>query len=155
MSVTLRPVEAGDIDSLCVLEQELFGPDAWSREVFSGELEHPFSHYLIADDDGVVVGYAGLRAAPEKADQGDIQTIAVIPGSRSQGVGRLLLRTLIDEAQRRGVSALFLEVRADNPVAIELYRSEGFHEIDRRSGYYQPDGVDAVVMVTTDVGEAR
>ena len=41
---------------------------------------------------------------------------------------------------------VFLEVRADNPVAQALYRSEGFVEVGRRARYYQPDDVDAIVM---------
>ena len=40
---------------------------------------------------------------------------------------------------------MFLEVRADNPVARSLYDSLGFDEIGIRKGYY-PGGVDAVVM---------
>ena len=54
---------------------------------------------------------------------------------------------------RRGVMAvgdhvreLFLEVRADNPGAEALYVSRGFERIAIRAAYYQPDGVDAVVM---------
>ena len=37
-------------------------------------------------------------------------------------------------------------MRADNPTAEGLYLSEGFEEIGRRTHYYQPDDVDAVVM---------
>lgn len=139
-----------DVDALCELEKGLFLNDAWSRELFVDEISHPFSYYLVAEEGAEIVGYAGLRAAPENAGQGDIQTLAVIPDMRGQGLGRKLLGQLLDEAERRGVNALFLEVRADNPVAIALYDSVGFHEIDRRHGYYQPDGVDAVVMVRAD-----
>ena len=150
MSVTIRRATVSDVDALWGLEQGLFLNDAWSRELFVDEIGHPFSYYLVAEDSGEIVGYAGLRAAPENADQGDIQTLAVVPQLRGQGLGRTLLGQLIKEAENRGVNALFLEVRADNPVAIALYDSVGFHEIDRRHGYYQPDGVDAVVMVRAD-----
>ncbi len=53
---------------------------------------------------------------------------------------------LLAEASRRRVREVFLEVRADNPVAQALYASEGFAELGRRPRYYQPDGVDALVM---------
>ena len=53
---------------------------------------------------------------------------------------------LLDEADRRGVTQVFLEVRADNPPARGLYASLGFEEIAVRPHYYQPDDVDAVVM---------
>ena len=39
-----------------------------------------------------------------------------------------------------------LEVREDNPRARRLYLRHGFTEIGIRRGYYQPSGVDAVVM---------
>jgi ribosomal-protein-alanine N-acetyltransferase len=39
-----------------------------------------------------------------------------------------------------------LEVRQDNPRARGLYLRHGFEEIGIRRGYYQPSGVDAVVM---------
>jgi ribosomal protein S18 acetylase RimI-like enzyme len=58
----------------------------------------------------------------------------------------MMLVALLDHAQQRGVRSVFLEVRADNDAAIALYDSEGFQTIDRRVGYYQPDGVDALVM---------
>jgi ribosomal-protein-alanine N-acetyltransferase len=139
---TLSPADAAVMESM---EQELFGSDAWSRTIIDDELAHPFSYYR-GIDDGDLVAYAGLRAAPVDAGQGDIQTIAVRQSHQGRGLGRALLVDLMDEAQRRGVRELFLEVRADNEPAIALYQSLGFREIDRRAGYYQPDGVDAIVM---------
>jgi ribosomal protein S18 acetylase RimI-like enzyme len=41
---------------------------------------------------------------------------------------------------------VFLEVRADNPRAQDLYRRHGFADVGIRRGYYQPSGVDAIVM---------
>ena len=139
---TLSPADAAVMESM---EQDLFGSDAWSRTIIEDELAHPFSYYR-GIDDGELVAYAGLRAAPVDAGQGDIQTIAVSQSHQGRGLGRALLVDLMDEAQRRGVRELFLEVRADNEPAIVLYQSLGFREIDRRAGYYQPDGVDAIVM---------
>jgi len=52
----------------------------------------------------------------------------------------------VDEAAARGARQVFLEVRADNPVATALYDSAGFAAVGRRPHYYQPDDVDAVVM---------
>jgi ribosomal-protein-alanine N-acetyltransferase len=112
------------------------------------ELASEHGYYLVGVDDArpdEVVAYAGLLA-PRGSGQGDIQTIAVDPARRGAGLGRALMHALIDEARRRGAAELFLEVRADNPVARTLYESLGFAEIGVRRGYYQPDGVDAVVM---------
>ena len=149
MTASIRSLTVADADAIEPMERELFGSDAWPRAVIEEELDYPLSYYRGIEDAGTLIAYAGLRALPEKAGQGDIQTIAVAPHYRNQGIGRKLLRDLIDESQRRGVTDLFLEVRADNAGAIALYTSEGFREIDRRAGYYQPDGVDAIVMCRT------
>jgi len=91
-----------------------------------------------------LLGYAGLLA-PRGGEQGDIQTIAVAPAARGMGLGRGLMHALITEARRRGIAYLFLEVRADNPIARNLYRSLGFEEIGVRPRYYR-HGIDAVLM---------
>jgi ribosomal protein S18 acetylase RimI-like enzyme len=53
---------------------------------------------------------------------------------------------LLDEARSRDAAEVFLEVRADNPNAQQLYASLGFEQIAVRAQYYQPDGVDAHIM---------
>ncbi|GAA3930315.1 ribosomal protein S18-alanine N-acetyltransferase [Microbacterium soli] len=143
--MTLRIATAGDLGAIMALERRSFPTDAWSEQTMAAELSAPHSHYLVDEQDGAVVGYGGLRALRGGPDA-DIQTIALDETVRGQGRGRALLRALIAEAVARGARELFLEVRADNPVAEGLYRSEGFTELGRRAHYYQPDDVDAIVM---------
>ncbi|MEI5584021.1 MULTISPECIES: ribosomal protein S18-alanine N-acetyltransferase [unclassified Agromyces] len=148
MSLLLRHARLEHLDAIMALERATFASDAWPEPAMRSELAGEHTHYLVAVDDErpeEVVAYAGLLA-PRGAGQGDIQTIAVAPDRRGAGLGRALMHALIDEARRRGVAELFLEVRADNPVARSLYGSLGFAEVGVRRGYYQPDGVDAVVM---------
>ena len=147
MTYLLARAVLEDLPEMISWEGALFGTDAWSPEVMVAELSHPASYYLVArpDGDDAIVGYAGLRAGNSGGD-GDIQTVAVAPEHRGKGLGRLLVEALLSEARERLVSAVFLEVRADNDAARGLYASLGFQEIDRRTGYYQPDGVDAIVM---------
>jgi ribosomal-protein-alanine N-acetyltransferase len=135
----------GDLDAVLGLEHELFGDEAWSRQMLNGELaQQPDSrHYLVAEDDGVVIGYAGLLAAGAQAD---VLTIAVALPRWGEGTGTALLDALLAEAARRGCTEIFLEVRTDNTRAQQLYRRHGFAEIGIRKGYYQPSGADALVM---------
>ncbi|WP_405216124.1 ribosomal protein S18-alanine N-acetyltransferase [Agrococcus sp. Ld7] len=140
----IRAAEASDLDAIMLIEQASFGPSAWDRETMRAEIASEWGRYLLAEDaDGATIGYAGLRAV---GVEGDVQTIAVDAAARGSGVGRALLLALLVEAERRGVRELFLEVRADNPVARTLYASLGFVEIGLRPRYYQPEDVDAVVM---------
>jgi ribosomal-protein-alanine N-acetyltransferase len=140
-----RPMTTADLDTVLALEQELFGEEAWSRQMLAGELgQQPASrYYLVAEVDGKIVGYAGLLAA---GGQGDVLTIAVATARWGHGIGTALLDRLLAEAARRGCAEVFLEVRADNARAQRLYRWRGFTDIGIRRAYYQPSGTDAIVM---------
>ena len=134
-----------DLDAIMALERASFPTDAWSDAMMREELASPHGWYVVVEEAGRLVGYAGLRAARGATDA-DIQTIAIaeaVPRPRSRPRAA---RRAAGEAARRGVHDVFLEVRADNPVAQALYASEGFVEVGRRPRYYQPDDVDAIVM---------
>jgi ribosomal-protein-alanine acetyltransferase len=152
--VTLRPAIADDLAAIMTLERTSFPTDAWSEAMMREELASPHGWYVVDDEAGRLVGYGGLRAVAGAKDA-DIQTITIAEVSRGRGRGRAMLRALLEEAARRGVTDVFLEVRADNPVAQSLYASEGFAEIGRKPRYYQPDDVDAVVMKLDLRGWAR
>jgi ribosomal-protein-alanine acetyltransferase len=145
----IRPATPDDLDAIMALERASFPTDAWSDAMMREELASPHGRYLVLEHAEALAGYAGLRSVQGAADA-DVQTIAVAESERGRGSGRMLLRTLIGIAHERRVRDLFLEVRADNPVAQRLYASEGFVETGRRPRYYQPDDVDAIVM-TLDV----
>jgi ribosomal-protein-alanine N-acetyltransferase len=135
-----------DLPAVMQLEEELFAPDTWTAAMYREELAHTSTrHYLVADDAGAVVGYAGLIAYEDEAH---VATIGVTGARQGEGIGAQLLDALLAEADRRSPVVL-LEVRADNEHAQELYRRRGFAEIGRRRGYYQPSGTDAVVMKRT------
>ncbi|WP_404435786.1 ribosomal protein S18-alanine N-acetyltransferase [Microbacterium aerolatum] len=143
--MTIRTATAADLDAIMAIENASFPSDAWSDEAMAAELATDYSHYLVDEDDGRIIGYAGLRSIRGNPDA-DIQTIALVEARRGEGRGRAMLRSLLAEASARGAREVFLEVRADNPSAEALYLSEGFEEIGRRPRYYQPDDVDAIVM---------
>ncbi len=147
---------AADLDAVVELEQAVFGEEAWTRQMLAGELEQqPASrHYLVAEDDGRIAGYAGLLGA---GWQGDVLTLAVAADRWGHGIGSALLEALLAEAVRRGCTEVFLEVRTDNSRAQRLYKRYRFVEVGIRRGYYQPSGADALVMrrtMTPAPGEA-
>ncbi|GAA2633979.1 ribosomal protein S18-alanine N-acetyltransferase [Actinomadura fulvescens] len=154
MTYLLRAMTADDLPAVLRLERELFPEDAWSEEMLRGELaDQPRTrHYVVAQLDGEIVGYAGLSAA---GGQADVQTIGVRAGRRGAGIGAALLTELLDEAARRGSEAVFLEVRADNDPAHRLYERFGFERVGVRKRYYQPSDVDAIVMRRLMGGPAR
>jgi len=144
----LRRATVEDIDPIMAIENGVFGTDAWSSAIMRAELTDRHGYYLVAFPPGSperVDAYAGLRS-PLREPQADIQTIAVAESARRRGLGRVLMQRMIAEARDRGAAELFLEVRADNPAAQALYESLGFERIAVRPHYYQPDGVDAIIM---------
>ena len=165
----LREMAAGDLEAVARLEGELFGAEAWSRDLLAAELAA--SHGPMADRRYVVVesdesdvdddaadraagagshgprllGYAGLYHAGGLTSA-DLLTIATIPAVRGRGVASLMLTELVSTA--RGVSCpdVLLEVRQSNEIAQRLYARHGFVPIGRRRRYYQAPPEDAVVM---------
>ncbi|MFI5689023.1 ribosomal protein S18-alanine N-acetyltransferase [Streptomyces sp. NPDC051636] len=147
----LREMRWWDIDSVLELEKDLFPEDAWSRGMFWSELAHSRGpeatrRYVVAEEGGRVVGYAGLAAQGELAD---VQTIAVARDHQGTGLGGRLLAELLRAATAFECAEVMLECRVDNVRAQKLYERFGFEPIGFRRGYYQPGNVDALVMRLT------
>lgn len=143
MSVELRAMTSSDIPTVHRLETELFPEDAWPLAGFESELAQSETRdYWVYEDDGQVIGYAGLCTVLPISD---VQTIAIDPRYQGKGLGRKLLTLLIDTARERQALDVMLEVRFDNHTAIGLYESMGFTTIHRRQRYYK-GGIDALIM---------
>ena len=142
--VVVRDMSWRDIDRLTALECELFPDDAWAAATWWAELAlRPRRRYAVAEVGRDLGGYAGLDATGEIAD---VMTVGVAARLQGRGLGRVLLDWLVGQAEASGAAYLMLEVRADNAAARTLYDHNGFEVLRVRRGYYQPGGVDAVVM---------
>lgn len=140
----LREAHWSDVPGLAALERELFPHDAWPEPTWWAELAgRPRRDYVVVADAEGVVGYAGLDHG---GDFADVMTVGVAPRARGGGLGRALLDELERRAGARGAASVMLEVRADNDAALALYGRCGYVVLSTRRGYYQPDGVDAIVM---------
>ena len=142
MTVTLSRLRWWHIADLLPIEQDLFGDEKWSAGMFWNELSSGH-FYLVAEDDGKLVGYGGLAV---NGDEAWIQNIAVRRDAQRQGIGRAMLEALLAEARRQHARAVLLEVAVDNAPAQKLYATYGFEPIGVRRGYYQPSNTDALVM---------
>ena len=129
MHVRIVPMNADHLDEVAELERICFSTP-WSRNMLAEELDNALSAFLVAlDDDGRVVGYAGLQVV---LDEGYITNVAVRPECRRNGIAAKLLQVFLDFAQANGLSFLTLEVRASNYGAIALYGERGFRSVGRR-----------------------
>lgn len=139
----IRTAELRDL--LRMREVELLGFVApWGEEILRQEVVNKDrTHYVVAEFENRIVGYAGLWVI---LDEGHITRVAVDPEFRRRGIGRDLVRALMEEGFNSGCESFTLEVRSSNLEAINLYNSLDFHEIGVRPGYYEMEGEDAVIM---------
>jgi ribosomal-protein-alanine acetyltransferase len=144
--VEIRELTLADLPEVMNLERELFGSEAWLESSMASELQNPNTYYIGLFENSLL-GYAGLSAIPASFSA-DVQTIGVAPKHQGKGLGRKLMDLLMARALAVGAEQVLLEVRADNETAISLYRSMDFEQIDLRKRYYQPSGVDALIMRT-------
>ena len=119
----------------------------WSRQGFAEALLLDNACFLVAVDEGDVLGYSGIYMA---ADEGEIINIAVSPKVQRRGVGKKLMSELLFEGRKNGICRFFLEVRVSNVAAIHLYESFGFAIQGVRKNFYKEINEDAYLMNRID-----
>jgi len=143
----LRAADASDALALARTHASAFDA-SWPPEAFADLLNSP-GVFALAAVELEPVGLILMRAI---AGEAEVLTLAIAPAHRRLGLARALLRVALAQAAAAGAEAAFLEVAADNPAALALYRQEGFEEAGHRGGYYRrADGesVDALVLRRT------
>jgi len=88
--------------------------------------------FVVAERDGRVVGTGAL--VTEEPGVGRLVRMSVDRAERGRGIGRALVRHLIEAARSRGHRRLVVETNDDWHDAIGLYLACGFTEEDRRDG---------------------
>jgi [ribosomal protein S18]-alanine N-acetyltransferase len=119
-------------------------PDGWGVASMDEVLRSPGVYAILAADGERA---AGLALGRRIADEAELLTLGVAPPFRRQGLGAALVRAVASVVPR--ARTLHLEVAADNPPALTLYRGLGFVPVGRRKGYYRrEDGrlVDALTF---------
>ncbi len=143
--INFREMLPEDADEVAEVEKKCF-PVPWSRESFWREASNENTLYLLMLNDDEIIGYAGTWISFEEAQ---ITNVAVVPEYRGNGNGRALMEELIRRVKEKGVTAMTLEVRPSNAVALGLYESLGFKDCGRRPKYYSDNGEDAIIMWNT------
>src|SRR6478735_8250385 len=100
--MSTRVASLEDLDAIMALERASFPSDAWSDAMMREELASPHGWYVVVEEAGRLIGYAGLRA-PRGGKDADIQTIAIAESARGRGRGRAILEALLAEASVRRV----------------------------------------------------
>ena len=139
----IRRMTLADVDGVHAIEEAAF-PRPWTREDFVKEMtRNACARYLVAEQAGEIVGFAGAWIV---LDEAHITNIAVAAAHRSQGIGKALTRGLLQYAANLGVVYATLEVRRSNAAAQGLYKGLGFVYVGLRRHYYEDNGEDAFIF---------
>lgn len=141
--IILRNMTMEDIPDIMLIEHEAFSLP-WSEDAFRNELTHNhFARYLVMEHEGSLIGYAGMWNI---VDESHVTNIAIRTVYRGLGLGKRLLRAMMDWAIELGMLRMTLEVRVSNLAAQSLYSKFGFYPVGTRKGYYSDNHEDAVIM---------
>ena len=141
--LVIEPMTANDLPAELRIERSAF-PTPWTEANFRHELaDNPLAWNLVARSGGAVLAFA---CAYVVAGELMINDLAVDAAARRSGIGRELLRHLIDGARLRGCRRATLEVRPSNVAARALYASFAFSIVGRRPGYYADTGEDGLLL---------
>jgi len=138
-----------DLDGVIEVERASFY-NPTTREWYESELERPdvcFVFVLRTAEWRV----AGFCAFWRVLDQIHINNLAIRPELRGRGLGRILLRRVLEEAERIGAKHATLEVRRSNVAARRLYEGAGFRLVGVRAGYYTHPIEDALILARDTV----
>ena len=147
---------APDVAAVARIEREVFGREAWPGTAFAylvaifAVARPPRGRLWIAQGpERQIVGYVGVELSA-LGGEADIINLAVHPNHRRAGVGRRLLTAVTRYCLRRGVTLVWLRVRASNRSARAFYRRCGFRAVGRFRDYYDEPREDAILMVLPD-----
>lgn len=141
--VEVRTMNYSDLKAVVAVEKKAY-PHPWTLGIFRDCLRIGYNAWVMTLD-STVIAYGIVMLSPGEAH---ILNICVDPEFQGKGLGRYLLRYLINKTNQTDVDMVLLEVRRSNTSAQELYKSEGFHELGVRKAYYPAEGgrEDAIIL---------
>ncbi|OOF43666.1 ribosomal-protein-alanine N-acetyltransferase [Rodentibacter rarus] len=136
-------IEECDFDRLYEIEQQAH-LIPWSLGTLKNNQGERYLNLKLVENNRII----GFAICQTVLDEATLFNIAIAPTMQGKGFGTYLLKALMAQLKKRGIQALWLEVRESNP-ARQLYERQGFNEVDIRKNYYPlPNGKreNAVVM---------
>lgn len=140
----LRPMVEDDLPVVVEIENAT-QPTPWTAQVFRDCFT---SHYdcRVIERDGAIAGFAVLSSV---LDEVHLLNIAVAPAMQRRGLAWAALRELIADYRQRKMGFVYLEVRASNHGARQLYERLGFQVTGERKNYYRKaDGRESAILMT-------
>jgi len=127
-----RKMVKGDLAQMVAIERSAQGAP-WSEETFKSCFDMECDGWVALHENRV----AGYIVMTMKSDECHILNLCIDRAFQRQGLGRRLLEYGLQEAKKRKMGIVYLEVRRSNSRAIALYRNMKFLMIGERKNYYQ------------------
>jgi ribosomal-protein-alanine acetyltransferase len=145
--VRIRPFADNDLVRVCAIQAKCPQAAQWLGWDYLQLAGSPGGMILVAEVEAQapheVVGFAAFHRVDDEAE---VRNVAIDPARQRQGIARTLVAAGIRNLVELGVRRIFLEVRASNLPACELYVSVGFMLLSTRKKYYQNPDEDALVL---------
>ena len=138
----IRRMCENDIPQIAELERKYFSVP-WLAKSLKQSLKRPEYLFLVVEKEGEAVGYGGFFRVLE---EGNITNIVIDERYRGKGLGKALVRALLEEGRHLGILAFTLEVRAGNEAAVCVYKQLGFVQEGIRKRFYEKPVEDALIM---------
>ncbi|MEZ8093297.1 ribosomal protein S18-alanine N-acetyltransferase [Photobacterium swingsii] len=143
MTINIVPLDTQHLDAVWHIEQAAHA-FPWAESMVRAE-PNKRSLNLALLVDNTLVGYCFGQLV---AGEATLLNIAIDPQAQGKGYGKTLLDGFMVQMREQGAEDIWLEVRASNTRAAQLYEALGFNEINRREGYYPAENgrEDALIM---------
>lgn len=98
---------------------------------------------IVARKDGQVAGWAALSPVSSRCVYAGVAEVSiyVTASARGMGIGKTLLRTLIEESERKGIWTLQAGIFPENEASIALHKAYGFREVGYRERIGKMNGI--------------
>lgn len=138
----IHDMKKENLEQVAAIERNSFSMP-WSLKSFEEALDNPNAFYIVAEENGQVTGYCGAYLV---LDEADVNQVAVLSSCRNRGIGKKIMKALLQRLEEAGAAAVTLEVRQSNKAAIALYESLGFVTEGIRKNFYEKPVEDALIM---------
>ena len=146
-SLEIKPAIAEQVKDMVALDKLCFG-GIWSEKGYLREIDSPNSSLLLlwlkeAELSPKMIAIGCLWSIVKEAH---ITLLGIHPEYQGQGLGMLLLHSLLTDGVQRNLERATLEVKVTNQPAIQLYEKFGFKVAGKRKNYYPQTGEDALIL---------
>ncbi|MCE3283725.1 MAG: family N-acetyltransferase [Chitinophagaceae bacterium] len=156
---TIRPEDNGPLAKIIRDTLAEFGANRPGTVYYDPTTDHlyevfhstPNSIYFIAEQDGMMVGGAGIyptEALPEATCE--LVKMYLVPAARGIGLGKLLIGKCLDAAREMGYRQVYLESMPELKKALSVYEKFGFEYLDGPMGNSGHTGCDLWMLKRLD-----